>query len=531
MVALLVRLKLTLLRNSLRRSVWRTVGLVIGIVYALGVVGLALAALIGLRVTGVGLDLTADATVVAFSALTVGWLVFSLLVFGADETVDPSKFALLPVRARELLPGLLVAGLIGVPGVATVLVALGLVVAWARTPALIFAALVAVVLGVVTCILVSRASTAAFAAFLSSRRFRDLAFVALALVGAVIAIAGNLIGSFAGTDVAELRATLGTVATFLGWSPFGWAWAIPADVARGAWLVAGVHLVLAVGLVGALWLAWEHFLAARLVTGSEDGGAARKVGHGTFVDRLYPATPAGGVAVRTLHYWRRDPRYLAGVAGFLIAPVVIMATQLANPEGSSAVIVFAPAMLGLFVGMSIAQDLSYDGSAVWVHISAGVSGADDRAGRVMSTLTVYAPMMVLLLAVAMISTGRWSLLVPVLGLTFALMLISLGIGSVVGALWQWPAPPPGANPFQRGNSGGLPALLSVSVTMGATLVLAAPTIVTVVWSFFTPWVGYLALPVGALTGLIALRLGITQGGRLLDRRWPEVMLAVSERSA
>ncbi len=30
MVALLVRLKLTLLRNSLRRSVWRTVGLIIG---------------------------------------------------------------------------------------------------------------------------------------------------------------------------------------------------------------------------------------------------------------------------------------------------------------------------------------------------------------------------------------------------------------------------------------------------------------------------------------------------------------------
>ncbi len=28
-----------------------------------------------------------------------------------------------------------------------------------------------------------------------------------------------------------------------------------------------------------------------------------------------------------------------------------------------------------------------------------------------------------------------------------------------------------------------------------------------------------------------LRLGVTQGGRLLDRRWPEVMAAVSERRA
>ena len=47
---------------------------------------------------------------VAFSALTLGWLLMSLLVFGVDETVDPAKFALLPVRAGELLPGLLAAG-------------------------------------------------------------------------------------------------------------------------------------------------------------------------------------------------------------------------------------------------------------------------------------------------------------------------------------------------------------------------------------------------------------------------------------
>jgi hypothetical protein len=28
-----------------------------------------------------------------------------------------------------------------------------------------------------------------------------------------------------------------------------------------------------------------------------------------------------------------------------------------------------------------------------------------------------------------------------------------------------------------------------------------------------------------------LRIGIRQGGRLLDRRWPEVLQAVSERTA
>ena len=104
MVAILVRLKLSLLRNTLRRSVWRTVGLIVGLVYALGVVVVALVGLIALRWTSVAV--TADVTVLAFAALTAGWLLLSLLVFGVDETVDPARFALLPVRARELIASL-----------------------------------------------------------------------------------------------------------------------------------------------------------------------------------------------------------------------------------------------------------------------------------------------------------------------------------------------------------------------------------------------------------------------------------------
>lgn len=44
-----------------------------------------------------------------------------------------------------------------------------------------------------------------------------------------------------------------------------------------------------------------------------------------------------------------------------------------------------------------------------------------------------------------------------------------------------------------------------------------------------PWLGWLTLPAGLFTGLAVLRLGVTQGGKLLDRRWPEVLRAVSER--
>jgi ABC-2 type transport system permease protein len=474
---------------------------------------------------------TAVLTLLLFLLLSMFLATRSLILVVPFESVDPSKFALLPVRARDLLPGLFVAGLIGSPGLATILVCAGLVVTWARSVPLTLAALLAFPIGVATCFLLSRAATSAFASFLSSRRFRDMAFVVLALFGAVLGIGGNLLGNLASAGGAGLRQGLSTAARVVGWTPFGWAWAIPADVARGSWLLAGVHLLLAAALVVGLWLAWGHFLARRLVEPVEAAGEARKIKHGSLVERLYPDTPAGAVGMRTLRYWRRDPRYLAGVSGLLIAPVILILTQLLHPGDVHAIAAFAPALLGVLIGVSIAQDLSYDGTAIWLHISSGLSGAADRAGRVMSSLTIFAPMLVILLAVAFGVTGEWELLAPVVALTVGLTLTGLGVGSFVGALWQWPAPPPGVSPFQKGNSGGLPSLLSFSATMLGTVILGLPTIALVVASFWVGWLGYLALLVGIATGLVVLMFGIRMGGKRLERRWPEVMLAVSEKAA
>ena len=63
-----------------------------------------------------------------------------------------------------------------------------------------------------------------------------------------------------------------------------------------------------------------------------------------------------------------------------------------------------------------------------------------------------------------------------------------------------------------------------------TLAVSLPTIGLVILSFFTPWLSLVALVVGVASGLVVLRIGIRWGGRLLDRRWPEVLQAVSERT-
>ena len=153
------------------------------------------------------------------------------------------------------------------------------------------------------------------------------------------------------------------------------------------------------------------------------------------------------------------------------------------------------------------------------------------AGRSLEDSGDAVSTVVTLLVVAVVLTRRLDLLVIAVALTVVLLLGGLGVACVVGGWWQWPAPPPGGSPFGKGSSGGLPALLSFLVMTAATVIVALPTVGLAIWSLFTPWVAYLSLVVGVGTGLLTLRLGIVHGGRLLDRRWPEVMRAVSEKAA
>ena len=121
-----VRLKLRLTRNGMRGQGWRValfvIGVVVGCLGAIG--GFILLASAG-AVPG-----TVRLVAIAFTgtALTLGWLLLPLLYFGVDETIDPARFALLPISSRTLLRGMLAAALVSVPSAATAVALLGLVI-------------------------------------------------------------------------------------------------------------------------------------------------------------------------------------------------------------------------------------------------------------------------------------------------------------------------------------------------------------------------------------------------------------------
>ncbi len=131
MVVAFVRLKLRLTANGLRGQTWRVVLFVLGIVFGAGcaAAGYALLAIPGLlgdrRLAGTELTL-------AGAAIVLAWLFLPLVFFGVDESLDPARFALLPLSRRTLIPGLTVAALVGVPAAVTLLATAGMVDSAAR---------------------------------------------------------------------------------------------------------------------------------------------------------------------------------------------------------------------------------------------------------------------------------------------------------------------------------------------------------------------------------------------------------------
>ncbi|MEV6495115.1 ABC transporter permease, partial [Actinoplanes sp. NPDC051633] len=169
-----MRLTLNGLRGRTTRVALFVLGIVLGCFGAFG--GYMILAIPGL------LGETRAATVMmplAGAVLVLGWLFLPLVFFGVDESLDPARFALLPLSRRTLITGVFAAALTGVPAIATLLATLGSVQSAATLggAGAALVQLVGVFAGLLLCVAVSRAVTSAFATALRSRRARDLATV------------------------------------------------------------------------------------------------------------------------------------------------------------------------------------------------------------------------------------------------------------------------------------------------------------------------------------------------------------------
>ena len=564
MVATLVKLKWRLTLNALTKNVWAIIGTVFGALYGLGALGLMLAG-------AVGLGLKADPDVIMLvlgslgALLVVGWAVVPLLVTGVDSTLDPRAIAAWAAPSRRLALGLLAAGALGIPGCITAAVCLIPVLTWllaGQLPAALLALLCAPA-ALATCVLLSRIIVTA-AGISSSRRGRETTAIIAFVAFLVFTQLPNLIPRILGDDPTGFLQQLRTLAKVMGLIPFGWAFAAPGLMATGSVLSA---LVLAIGawiLPMILLPLWQRVVNKAMTSpGSSHtrtrayaaDGAGSDIQHRGLPDVLpwarrlgaaLPA-PAAAVAARSLRYWRTDPRYLVQFLSVLLLPVVLVLGPALNSSrfvvyvngqrvensfalghAPAALLFMAPA-LAVFMGWAIHDDLGLDSTALWSHISAGIRGAHDRLGRVAGAAVWQVPALLVVDLLMVAWTGRWEALPAVTGACLALYGCALAWSCLASVLLPYETLAPGDSPMRSRTSGT--AFLAALIQMVAILLLLAvcsPVLGVAVYGVVqaAPLWEWVALVAGIVWCSLLLWGGVVFGGRMLDRRGPQVLATI-----
>jgi ABC-2 type transport system permease protein len=535
MVARFLTLKLTLMGNTFRKSVWQTIGMIVAALYALGVVG-ALVILVG-ALAYVGDPAWAGLAITLGGALTVvGWWIIPIFAFGVDATLDPHRFTTYAIPRRTLLAGLAVAGLVSVPGIATVLVALGTSFAWVLEPGVLVVALAGAVLGVATCVIGSRAITTLLAPVLESRRYREVVTIVAVML---VVMTGPLIGWLANDVEVSVEAGPGSgssmgmlllplseqAAALVGWTPFGAAWSLAGIAHDGDWAGLAGHLAVALGTIGLAWLVWDRALARALVrppVGDGSGGKAK--GLGAF--GRVPFSPTWAVAARTATYWVRDPRYSGSIAIVPLLPVIMYVS--AQSTGNFFMLLATGPFVAWILGFSISNDVGYDNTAFALHVAAGVDGRADRWGRAVPMLLVGPVVCVATVLVSVWIADSWHLTLPLLGLSLGLLLVGTAVSCAVSARLVYPVAKPGESPLKSPQGAATATIVSQGLGFLVTVGLSLPVLAVGVAALMLGGVlwGTATLVVCVLYGFLILVMAVRFGARVYNRRLPELLQQV-----
>ncbi|MET7667855.1 ABC transporter permease [Micromonospora luteifusca] len=543
-----VRLKLRVMGNSFRGQGWRIAmfigGAVLGLWFAVS--GFFLFAAPGLAGDGQYAVLAAAG---GGGLLVLAWLLLPLIFFGVDETLDPARFALLPLPRRTLVTGLFVAALISVPALAVLVASFGLVfTAWALggwTAGLV--AVVGVVGGLLLCVAASRAVTSAFATMLRSRRVRDLAAVLLAVTAA-------LLGPLQLFGLAALREAdwtrLAGVATVIGWTPLGAPWTAGIDVAQGRVWAAPVKLLITAVALGVLLAWWSRSLESAMVGAVSAGKAPVQRGAtGGAVSQLFPRIAGwarrdrfGTLVAREARYWWRDARRRANLITIAVVgvfvPVMINVTggdfasmdeegfTAAASDSSPVVVTISMVFVGVLAAVTLANQFGFDGSAYAANVVAGVPGRVELRARMTAFSLYVLPMLAIVAVVLSVVLGRPEWIGLTAGSLAATYGAGLAVNSFVSVLGAYSLPET-SNPFAMNSGAGMAKGLLTLLSMVISAVVAVPMVVAA-GLLGDAWL-WLALPVGIAYGLGAALLGAYLAGDVLDRRQPELLATVTPR--
>ncbi|MFC8219908.1 transporter [Streptomyces sp. NPDC057362] len=524
LTSVFVRLKLSLLRNGLRQSGGRRAAYIASAVAVLLFAALQLIGLVALRGYA-----HVDALVVLLAAvLALGWAVMPLFFPGGDETLDPTRLVMLPLRPGPLVRALLVSSLVGIGPLFTLCVFAGSVVAVAHGGAAYVVGVVGAVLALLVCVTLARAVAAANVRLLTSRKGRDLAV----LSGLVVAIGAQLVNFGAQRLGSSGLGELAPVADVVRWVPPASAVGAMDAASDGAYGVAVARLALTAAALVLLLRVWARHLT-RLMTAPDgstirsDTGAVRERGSAGPA-RWLPAGRTGTTMERTLRYVWRDPKTKAAWVTSLAIGLIVPVFNAWQGTGSVYFACFAAGMLGIQMYNQFGQDTS----AFWM-VAMTISSPRDAyvelRGRALALLLITLPYATLVTVLTTAMLDDWRTLPEALGLSFALLGAMLATGAWTSARFPYSIPQEGYKNVAPGQVGL--AWVSIFGGMIGAALLCAPVIALTIWvnvSAGAGDLGRLLLPVGAVYGAALTLAGLRLAAPRTAQRLPEILTAVSK---
>jgi ABC-2 type transport system permease protein len=526
LTGIFVRLKLALLRNGLRQSAARRTVFVLSLVLTLLFAAGQFLGLLLLR----GEDHADAVTAVLAALLALGWATVPLFFASGDETLDPTRLVMLPLRPRPLVGALLAASLVGMGPLFTLVLLLGSVIALAHGAFAAAVAAVAVPLALLVCVALARAVATANVRLLTSRRGRDLAL----LSGLVIAVGLQFVNfgvqrlSAPGGGLAELA----PAAAVLRWLPPASAVDAVWSASEGAYGMALGQLALSAAALGGLLWWWRSSLT-RLMT-APDGSTLAAAKERTARDgasglhRFLPGGRTGPVMLRSMRYLWRDPKTKAAWVSGLAVGVIVPLFNVAQGVGSVYLSSFATGMLGIQMYNQFGQDTS----SFWLvtqTISSTRDAYEELRARALALLVIALPYGVAVAVLIVALTGEWQTLPSVLGLSFAILGAMLAAGAVASARFPFSIPQDSGFKTSAPGQAGL-AWLSFTTGMLASAALSAPVIAATVWMHVTDNHGslWMILPFGLVYGALVVWAGLRLAAPVTARRLPEILEAVSK---
>ena len=541
LIRLQLKLKWTLWKRSYRKNVGKIIGTSFGTLYALGgVVGLVFLFLGTTLWAGEGS--TFPLVVRGLGALTVLlWFLIPVLAFGLDDTLDPRAFALFPRTAKQLQPGLFGAAALSLPSVFTLLAVLtatgfellwlilfGQGAAWIVLGAL--ALIPANLAGFALCLLLPRAWFAHSASRTSSRSGREVGGI-LGFLLMFVAIYGFSLSMqrIDEMDFEQLGRWIPTVVETVAWTPLGALFAVPMDLAEGRVLTALLRALIGAATIVVVWLWWRRSIDLSLTSALSGDASSGDTKVSPLVPRFVPNTAFGAVMGKSLRYWRRDTRYLAALGLYPVMIIFFVAMGFTLPESRPGMLAMTILMCGMS-GMSLSNEIGFDGPAGWVNIVTGLPARANLLGRIAAMAVLMVPGVLVVTIVIPLLYGMPELLPMTMMGALGTMICGWGFSTVVGTLLPYPSSPPGTNPMKDKSASSSNAMIAMTVAMLGVFVPLLPAIGVGIWGAaagsvaLTILAGVLALVAGIVVFLVGLRISVVR----LEARYPDLFWKVSD---